>query len=442
MTVCPKCGYERTQKDDGFVSIEECPKCGIIYKKWKTPPGSESHEPVPEPVPAGNEAPQDIIKEKKPFQVKSLFLPALVVLMLVVVVKYTFFPDSSWLPFTGSNAERLEASLPATPPPGTGGGSWRIRASGNEETITALGQIFKTPPKTPVLLKLGFLFTQSRHDLTRRIRGARVQVMISEWYGDRPGPSTLWISQPQVLPDLDENSEKSYQADWLDFDVKHLFLKPERMYIAWITLSGLENPPAAIADVSHVPDLGSYPEGTYTLYQQANPEGDVSQMTNSAWVVYDFGYNLNFRMIFDNSIKESEKKSLEISESDRKLNAMILQKTIDAIALRKEKENKKQEEARQRQTERQIQYQQETEVRWTESERRRAEMEQQQAAREKQREYEEQQRRRMQVERELQQYESEKQREEARQRQEEISQQQRDRMYTEPRRAQKIPRRR
>lgn len=30
---CPKCGYERTQKDDAFISIVECPKCGVIYKK-------------------------------------------------------------------------------------------------------------------------------------------------------------------------------------------------------------------------------------------------------------------------------------------------------------------------------------------------------------------------------------------------------------------------
>jgi len=30
---CPKCSYERTQKDDSFVSVKECPKCGVIYEK-------------------------------------------------------------------------------------------------------------------------------------------------------------------------------------------------------------------------------------------------------------------------------------------------------------------------------------------------------------------------------------------------------------------------
>ena len=33
MKICPKCGYERTQKDDTFVSARECPKCGVIYEK-------------------------------------------------------------------------------------------------------------------------------------------------------------------------------------------------------------------------------------------------------------------------------------------------------------------------------------------------------------------------------------------------------------------------
>jgi len=33
MIKCPQCGYERTSNDDHFVSSEECPKCGIFYKK-------------------------------------------------------------------------------------------------------------------------------------------------------------------------------------------------------------------------------------------------------------------------------------------------------------------------------------------------------------------------------------------------------------------------
>jgi hypothetical protein len=44
MIICPQCGYERTKNDDGFVSSEECPKCGIFYKKWKPSAVSNSME--------------------------------------------------------------------------------------------------------------------------------------------------------------------------------------------------------------------------------------------------------------------------------------------------------------------------------------------------------------------------------------------------------------
>ncbi len=28
---CPKCGYERQAKDDGYASPFECPQCGVVY---------------------------------------------------------------------------------------------------------------------------------------------------------------------------------------------------------------------------------------------------------------------------------------------------------------------------------------------------------------------------------------------------------------------------
>lgn len=36
MKKCPKCGYERQPKDDKFYSSLECPKCQVIYEKYKT----------------------------------------------------------------------------------------------------------------------------------------------------------------------------------------------------------------------------------------------------------------------------------------------------------------------------------------------------------------------------------------------------------------------
>jgi hypothetical protein len=46
MTICPQCGYERTNNDDSFVSSEECPKCGVLYNKCKPPTLSKSIEPI------------------------------------------------------------------------------------------------------------------------------------------------------------------------------------------------------------------------------------------------------------------------------------------------------------------------------------------------------------------------------------------------------------
>ena len=61
MAVCPKCGYERTKNDDNFVSKEECPNCGIFYKKWNPSSVSRSNEPL-----ITNIEVSDLKKEKKP----------------------------------------------------------------------------------------------------------------------------------------------------------------------------------------------------------------------------------------------------------------------------------------------------------------------------------------------------------------------------------------
>lgn len=417
MTVCPQCGYERKTNDDNFTSAEECPKCGIFYKKWKPSSISDNTEPIL----TSNEA-SNIGKEKKNTSYKSIIAFAIIFILLAIFAKFTFFMRNE--------SPRLVSTLPASPFR-TAGTSWIIRASGNEETITAAGQLFKPPSQTPVLFKLGFLFTQ--FSFTKKAPVFKLQVILSEWYGDRPGPTALWVSEPRAIPGTTDN----YQADWVDFDTPPLTLDPKKLYIVWITLSGLANSPDASVGVSYSTESGAgspYPEGIYTFYKQANPYGDVSQMTNSAWEVHDVGHNLNFRMSFEKSKNEHDKKDLENDDTQSRLNEMIQKKTKNAIIQRKEREQQQQqEEMKQRQVDREIQQQGEIERRQVEIERQQAENEQQQ-----------EQRKRQFVEREIQQYEREKQQEEMRQRQEEMmgQQQQADRLYGEPRRVRKIPRRR
>lgn len=46
LNICPKCGYKRTEADNEHVSSEECPGCGIIYKKIKQVHPQQVEEPI------------------------------------------------------------------------------------------------------------------------------------------------------------------------------------------------------------------------------------------------------------------------------------------------------------------------------------------------------------------------------------------------------------
>lgn len=60
MTTCPQCGYERTTEDDSIISNEECPKCGIIYKKLE--------------MPTGLKRPETILVHKAPIRILGVFI--------------------------------------------------------------------------------------------------------------------------------------------------------------------------------------------------------------------------------------------------------------------------------------------------------------------------------------------------------------------------------
>ena len=396
MTVCPQCGYERKTNDDNFVNAEECPKCGIFYKKWKPSSISNNTEPILKSSEASN-----INKEKKSIQYKSIITFAIIFILLAIFAKFFFF--------SRNEQPRLISTLSVIPPPGMALFCHIIRASGNEETITAAGQIFKPPLQTPVLFKLGFLFTQ--RNFTKKVPNFKLQIIISEWYGDHPNTTALWVSEPTAIPDTNNN----FQADWLDFEVHHLPLNPAKFYVAWITLSGLANQDDANVGISAMWPRDSkkldyvdspYPEGMCTFYKQSNPYGYISQMTNSPWEVHDVGRNLHFRMSFENSKKEHDKKDLENDGSQSRLNELIQQKTNNAIIQWREREDQKaqqrQGEIKQQQVEREMQYQAEIEQRQEEMKRQQIEREQQQ-----------EERKRQQIEREIQQYEKEQQQNES-----------------------------
>jgi len=36
MKTCPKCSYQRKPEDDEFISLAECPRCGVVYDRFKS----------------------------------------------------------------------------------------------------------------------------------------------------------------------------------------------------------------------------------------------------------------------------------------------------------------------------------------------------------------------------------------------------------------------
>ncbi len=79
-TKCPSCGYERTENDDRFHSKEECPKCGIFYKKYVESVKSKSSDET-------SESTKTItlpLKRRSSFTIRpsNAFLKALIKLLL------------------------------------------------------------------------------------------------------------------------------------------------------------------------------------------------------------------------------------------------------------------------------------------------------------------------------------------------------------------------
>ena len=103
----------------------------------------------------------------------------------------------------------------------------------------------------------------------------------------------------------------------------HVQLAQNRKYIAWLTLTGIQNPDSNFGVVSMGPfrtdpppepgkpwqprkSTTDYPDGMRAFWRQSNPDGVVDYMTQSAWVVDGSGENLHFEMIFENRVKEAE----------------------------------------------------------------------------------------------------------------------------------------
>ncbi len=106
MIICPHCGYERTKSDE-IINPAECPKCGIIYEKWKPSPAVEKEEitkKATEPV------------SVQPTHTAGSNLERKLLYILVIVVAIALL-NSFVVPFLGKNIqkEKNEVSNPMLP---------------------------------------------------------------------------------------------------------------------------------------------------------------------------------------------------------------------------------------------------------------------------------------------------------------------------------------
>jgi|GEM_PF-5503877 len=194
--------------------------------------------------------------------------------------------------------KRTEATIPPVEVHGFESSSFSLYDKSAMGGTTALGQIFLPPKGHDLLIKVGFQ-CRSYNGLD-----VNVKLRISVWEGDRPNSSTLWESET-VLVSKDSNG-------WVSFDVPHIKLISGQKYIAWLSMSGLQNEDHASFGVVSMgrrttesgrqPNTwtSDYPEGSRAFWRQSNPDGQIDNITQAPWITDGSGENLHFKMVFEN----------------------------------------------------------------------------------------------------------------------------------------------
>lgn len=206
---------------------------------------------------------------------------------------------------------RTEATLPDHEVKGVQSSSFSLYFRGAKGATTAIGQIFSLPDESNrFLIKAGF-YNQRYLFGSYRVSDTQVKLRISKWEGDRPASATLWESDPVHI-------KKDFGRGWIYFDVPHIRLDPRQKYIAWLSLAGLDNSEDSYLSIAAMgptttgpqpkpgepwkPDswTADYPEGTRAFWREANPDGEIKDMTRTPWIVEGVGQNLHFKMTFAN----------------------------------------------------------------------------------------------------------------------------------------------
>lgn len=207
--------------------------------------------------------------------------------------------------------ERSEARLPVEEVLGAESNGYTLFYKNTHEGATAIGQIFSIPNGHPNLISVGFLYRKYKNKNTAP--PANLKLIISEWQQDRPIRPHLWESEIQTVTG-------ESVGDWLEFNLPSVKLKPNVKYIAWLTLSDLDNADDASLTIVNMgprtltpmPPPGqpwnaewkfAYAEGQRARWKHGNPDGITTYMTEYPWTTDAPGYNLHFKMLFENKAR-------------------------------------------------------------------------------------------------------------------------------------------
>lgn len=197
-----------------------------------------------------------------------------------------------------SNVERSEATLPAKEVRGAESLSLTLYPAGNDGTPIALGQIFSAPKGHPILIKTEFLYRNSGLYSST----VNLKLRLSPWLSDRPGATPIWES--------DVVSAEPAASGWISFDLPHVRLDPKQKYIAWLSMIGIPNAErSAFGIVAMGPWRKGgepivwnydYSEGLRATWKIDGVARDIEHMTAAPWMTERRGYNLHFKMVFEN----------------------------------------------------------------------------------------------------------------------------------------------
>lgn len=140
--ICPQCGYERRKGDD-IIIASECPKCGIIYSKWKP----RSADTAVQPAPVSPDKPDVVVEPEKKISIERLVIYAGIAVVLIILI-HSFVAPSLIKLFETTKIEAVADIENASPGEGKGLETGNLQNAGKAEINGAPRSVSVSEPST------------------------------------------------------------------------------------------------------------------------------------------------------------------------------------------------------------------------------------------------------------------------------------------------------